>query len=461
MAENTMRCPHCQKEIEITELMKAQLEIRIREELDVHLDQIQEKARQQAQDAVAVELRDGEAQLKEAKKQLKEAQVNELAWRKKQRELEQREAAMEQDKQQLEEKLREELATEKQSLIDQGKQKAREEVQVELKDRETELGELREKVKKASETELALRKRERELTEKAEQTDLEVARRLEQERQRIRTQTLKHADEDHQLKVKEKDLQIEAMRKQIDELKRKAEEGSQQSQGEVLEVELEQLLKRLFPTDAIEPVPTGVKGGDVLQGVLDESGMDCGSILWESKRTKNWTQAWLAKLRDDQRAAKATYAVLVSTALPEDISHFGHKDDIWICDWSCVQGTAAALRSGLAATARSKRAKEGQAGKMQLVYNYLSSQEFYNRVSGVVEAFRTMKEDLESEKRAFHRQWSKREKQLERALLNTGGLYGDLQGIIGSSTLKEIEGMTLPALGEGDAVEPKALTSGS
>jgi len=272
-----------------------------------------------------------------------------------------------------------------------------------------------------------------------------VERKLQEELKKVREQALKDSDEQHRLKLMEKEQQVEGLRRQIEELKRKAEQGSQQTQGEVLEIALEELLKTLFPTDSIEPVPKGVLGADVIQRVHDESGMDCGLILWESKRTKHWSKEWLPKLRDDLRAVKASRSVIVSEQLPEPIRYFGQVDGVWVADWACVQPVAMALREGLIAVARGRRATEGQHGKMELVYNYLTGQEFYNRVSGIVEAFMTMRRDLETEKRAYRTAWAKREKQIERVLMSTSGLYGDLQGIIGS-TLPEIKGMSLAAL---------------
>jgi len=185
----------------------------------------------------------------------------------------------------------------------------------------------------------------------------------------------------------------------------------------------------------------------VVQRVFDDSGLDCGLILWESKRTRHWSKDWLPKLRDDLRMVGASRSVIVSEQLPEHIRHFGQVDGVWVASWACVHPVAVMLRESLIGVAKSRRALDGQHGKMELVYNYLTGQEFCNRVSGIAEAFVTMRQDLEREKQVFQTQWNKRAKQLERVLLNTTGLYGDLQGIIGS-TLPEIRGMGLSALDE-------------
>jgi hypothetical protein len=318
---------------------------------------------------------------------------------------------------------------------------------------------LQAKVQQANQKELAFLKEKRDLEEKIRDVELEVGRRTQDELKKVREQALKELDEQYKLRLLENEQKVEALLRQIDEMKRRVEQGSQQMQGEVLEVALEELLKSLFPTDSIEPVPKGVRGADVIQHVFDDNGRDCGLILWESKRTKHWSKDWLPKLRDDLRTVGASRSVIVSEQLPEHVRHFGQVDGVWVASWACVQPVAAMLREGLVGVARSRRALDGQHTKMELVYNYLVGQDFYNRVSGVVEAFMTMRQELETEKRALTTCWKKREKQLERVLLSTSGLYGDLHGIIGS-TLPEIKSMSLAALAGGDLPNGKALTSG-
>jgi hypothetical protein len=399
-----------------------------------------------------VELKDREDQLGELRQQLKTAQDKELAARRRERELQQREAQLEQD-------LQAKLEAGRAELVRQSRAKAREEWGVELRDREAALAELQAKVQQANQKELAFLKEKRELQEKLQGIELEVTRRTQEELKRVREQTLKEMDEQHRLKLLEKEQQVEALRRQIEDLKRSAEQGSQQMQGEVLEVALEELLKSLFPMDGIEPVAKGIRGADVVHRVYDDSGTDCGLILWEAKRTRHWSKDWLPKLRDDLRAVKASRAVLVSEQLPEHVRHFGQVDGVWVVNWSCVHPVATMLREGLIAMARCRRALEGQHSKMDLVYNYLIGQEFSNRVSGIVEAFLTMRQDLEAEERALHTCWKKRAKQLERVLISTSGLYGDLQGIIGRA-LPEVKGISLAALGAGDPPPGKALPDG-
>jgi len=250
------------------------------------------------------------------------------------------------------------------------------------------------------------------------------------------------------LKDAEKDKVISDLRRQITDLQRRSEQGSQQLQGEVMELSLEEQLSRLFPADEITPVPKGVHGGDVVHDIHDNTIGLCGTILWESKRTKNWADGWLPKLRDDQRAAKAQLAILVSIELPEGITTFGQIDGVWICGWQYASQLAAVLRSSIIQLAAANRALEGRQDKMELLYQYLAGPEFRHRVEGIVESFVTLQTELDKERRSMERVWSRREKQLKRAVINTAGMYGDLQGIVGAS-LPEIEHLQLP----GDALE--------
>jgi len=401
-----------------------------------------EEGKKKAAEEYDAQLREREQQLRDVQQKLKTAQDAEQAVLEREKELARLQASIERQRQSMDRQVQERLAQEREKLTEQARKAVHEELAVELKDRDTQVAELKGKLQKAAETELALRKQERELKEKTEQLQLEVARQLDAERDKIRDTARKQAAEEHQLKVAEKDKKIADLVKQLDDMKRKAEQGSQQAQGEIMEVALESLLRETFRDDSIEEVPKGVEGGDVLQRVRTPGGVDCGTILWESKRTKNWSDQWLPKLRTNQRDAKAAVAVLVSTAMPAGVDYFTQIDGVWVCNWSCAGAVATALRAGLLEAASARRALEGQHGKMEQVYNYLASMQFRNRVGAVVEAFKTMREDLESEKRAITKQWAKREKQIELAGAGMAGMYGDFQAIIGAS-LPEIEGMSM------------------
>lgn len=252
----------------------------------------------------------------------------------------------------------------------------------------------------------------------------------------------------------EKEQTIAAMQKQIEDLKRRAEQGSQQLQGEVQELELENLLRMKFPFDAIEPVPKGEFGGDVLHRVIGSGGQIGGTLLWEFKRTKNWSDAWLVKLRDDQRAAKAEVAVIVSHTLPKGVETFELIEGVWVTHPRAALPVAMILRQSLLEIALARQSSEGQQSKTEMVYQYLTGPRFRQRVEAIVEAFSTMQEDLDKERKAIMKQWAKREEQIERVMSATVGMYGDLQGIAGKS-LQEIEGLNLEVLEDFSTLNPK------
>lgn len=412
-------CPSCHTEIEITEIMRSQLTAEIRKEM-------------------------------EADVRAKRHEIENAA-----REVEEQKQLLETTRTEIDARIRSGVEAQKKQLLEGAITKARADLAVELQVRDEHVAELQKQLKVSHSNELELRKRERELELRTEQLQLEVSRQLDEERDTIRNQAREQFEEQHHLKDAEKEKQINDLRKQIDELKRKAEQGSQQLQGEVQELALEDMLASTFPVDTIDPVGKGVHGGDAVQRVFDPTGLNCGGILWESKRTKNWSNCWLAKARDDQRAVRAGCVVIVSEALPDGIRTFGVREGVWVCSWSCVAGLATALRAGLIEVAKSKLAVQGQHQKMELVYSYLAGREFQHRIEGVVEAFVTMQSDLDAEKRSVQRLWSKREKQLQRALANTAGFYGDLQGIIGAS-FPTIEGLTMTAVDDTDS--PRLLT---
>ena len=310
------------------------------------------------------------------------------------------------------------------------------------------------KLAEAQKAQAELIRKERELEDARREMDLNIEKKIQEGIGTVREQAKKEAEEALTLKVREKEATISAMQKQIEELKRKAEQGSQQLQGEVQELELEDLLRAKFPLDAIEPVPKGEHGGDVTQTVKGASGNPCGSILWESKRTRNWSDGWLVKLREDQRAARADIAVIVSRALPAGVQSFELIDHVWVAHPSVAPAVATVMRQTLIEVAMARQASEGQHTKVELVYQYLTGPRFRQRVQAIVEAFSTMQEDLDKERKAITKQWAKREAEIERVMQATVGMYGDLQGIAGK-TLQEIEGLELKALtdesGEGAA----------
>ena len=301
------------------------------------------------------------------------------------------------------------------------------------------------KLVEAQNNELSLRKERQKLQEEKEQFALEMQRALDNERTNIRTNAQKDADEKWRLKNSEHEKTISDLQGQLQNALRKAEQGSQQLQGEVQELELETLLRTKFPQDIIEPVPKGECGGDILHYVNNTIGKKTGTILWESKRTKNWSDSWLSKLKGDQRKAGADIGIIISQTLPKNIEVFDFIDGIWIVNPQYLIPVTIVLRQSLMEISSARQAREGQLTKMEMIYQYLTGPLFRHRVEAIIEKFDEMKEDLIKEQKIITKHWAKREEQIRCVLESTAGMYGDLQGIAGKS-FQEIEGLDIKML---------------
>ena len=319
--------------------------------------------------------------------------------------------------------------------------KARETLATEIEDLRAQSREKAELLAASQRVELELRKKGREFEERERALSVEVQRKLDEGRALIEEQVASRLQEQYHLRDAEKDKKLRDAVVANDLLRRKLEQGSQQTQGEVLEIELEGLIRNAFPLDRVDPVPKGVTGADVVQRVVNRNGHECGTILWELKRTKAWSEAWVQKLKDDQRSMKADLAMLVSEALPKDCNHFAQVNGVWVASPQCAISLAAALRTQLVEVAVAKLAAVGKNEKMEFIYQYLSGPEFKQRIESIMDAFNDMQTDLQEERRITERRWAKREKQLQRVIFGTAGMYGDFQGLIGSS-LQSIPALT-------------------
>ncbi len=272
----------------------------------------------------------------------------------------------------------------------------------------------------------------RELKRKDGERDIEMKKKLLEEEDKIRKDTQEKVMEEHQLKDKEKEKVIHDLQKALEDAQRKAQQGSQQTQGEVLELEIEELLRREFPTDSIEEVKKGQRGADISQKVIDRLGRSCGTILWESKNAK-WSNEWIGKLKDDQRAAHASLAVLVVTDPPENLDGFKFRDGIWIVIRKMIVPLAIALRFDLVRVNQERLANIGKNEKTEILYQYITSTEFKHRVEAITDVFDSLQMDLEKEQKWFENKWAKQKMLIRKVLDNTHGMYGDLQGVVGKS----------------------------
>lgn len=297
-----------------------------------------------------------------------------------------------------------------------------------------------EKLRAAQQKELQFLRRQKELETKEAELELLVQKKLIEEKANLlehvrkeEEQRLSLKDEEHKFRVKDLEMQLEEQKRLIEEMKRRAEQGSMQRQGEVQELLLEELLKDHFPFDLIGEVGKGVEGADCIQTVRNNLGHDCGNIIFESKRTKTFNQSWIDKLKNDMRSKGADVAILVSQAYPKDMSCFGERDGVWICSFNEVIALTTALRHTIIRVADAKRSDENKGEKMNMLYSYLIGNEFRQSIETIVEGFLSMKNSISRERIQMEKLWKERERQLEKVLLSTSGLYGSIKGIAGSS----------------------------
>jgi hypothetical protein len=425
MTEPTISCPKCNTEIRLTESLAAPLIAATRKDFERRM-----ATKEQEVAAREMGIREKEKEVTEAKSRFQEQVADQVSVQ---------------------------LKSERTRVVAEEAKKANVAAAAEIEGKNRELVELQEVLKirdiklgEAQKVQAELIKKQRELDDAKRELELTVEKRVQEGLTEVRSQARKEAEDSLKLKVLEKDHMIASMQQKIEELKQKAEQGSQQLQGEVQELELENMLRSKFPFDSIEPVAKGEFGGDSLQRVISTSGQASGTILWESKRTRNWSDQWLVKLRDDQRSAKADIAVLVSQALPKGVEAFDVIDGVWVTSPRAALPVATVLRYTLLQVSMSKAVSVGQQTKTEMVYQYLTGPRFRHRVEAIVEAFSSMQDDLDKERKVIMKQWAKRESQIESVMGATVGMYGDLQGIAGKS-LQEIEGLELPALGVDDS----------
>lgn len=411
MNETTIKCPNCETEIPLTESLAAPLI---------------NATRKQYESIIAK--KDAEVTEREQAVHLQLAEVAKA-------------------KASIDNQVAEKLLVERERIRLEEADKAKTRIAFELGQKAQEVQELQEvlkqqhqKLAEAQKTQADFIRKQRDLDDARREIDLTIEQKVQESLGEVRAKAKLEVEEGLKLKLAEKDQQLISMARQIEELRRRSEQGSQQLQGEVQELELESLLRSRFPYDIIEPVPKGEFGGDVIQRVIGPNGSQCGSILWETKRTKNWSEGWLGKLREDQRSAKADVALLLTHALPSGLENFDLVDGVWVTDVRCALPVATALRQSLIEIAGARSATDGQQTKMELIYNYLTGPRFRQRVEAIVEKFSDMQSDLDRERNAIRKMWAKREMQIQGVIESTVGMYGDLQGIAGKS-LQEIDGL--------------------
>jgi hypothetical protein len=299
-----------------------------------------------------------------------------------------------------------------------------------------------ERLKEARRQELEFLRREQELRNKEEELEISTQKKILEARNQLsevirkeETERSQLRETEFQLRLREMEKQLEDQRKLADEMKRKAEQGSMQLQGEIQELALEELLRQAFPFDEISEVGKGVKGADCIQTIRNQYGQDCGRIIYESKRTKDFSKDWVEKLKADMRSQGAEVAILVTQAMPKDMERFGEREGVWICSFTEVKALALVLRDGVIRIAGALKSQENKGDKMHMLYNYLTSSEFAEQWKAIREGFLAMKISIQKEREAMEKLWKAREKQLEKVLLNAAHIKGSVEGIAGSDSV--------------------------
>jgi hypothetical protein len=467
MDEKNIICPHCKNEIKLSQSIIGHIEESMRGEYETCLlekeEQLQEKEKElersmkevddliktsleeekkrikeeinkETENRFRLEMTDLKERLKERECRIKEIEEEELNLRKRQRELEEKHKKFDLE---MEKKLEEE----KTRIMKEMEKYAADNITLEMKDLRDQLREKEERLKTAQEEELKLRKKHRELEEKEKSLELDLQRKMDIQRKEIETRTMEKIQEEYILKEKEKDKTIFDLKEQIEIMKRKAEQGSQQQQGEVLELSLEDELSRTFPFDDISEVKKGQRGADIKQIVRNENGSISGTILWETKTAQEWSNKWVSKLKEDMISARADIGLLCSTILPKGTDKFQVTGDVIVTRTLFALPLAALVRDQLKRLSRERNISEGVPEKKDHIYNYITGSEFRQSFQGIVDVFFEMKNDLDSEKNSFNRIWKKREKSMIKALANLSGIYGSMQGYVGSNlpSLKNLE----------------------
>ncbi|MEI7736141.1 MAG: DUF2130 domain-containing protein [Ferruginibacter sp.] len=405
---NNIKCPNCGHEFDVENVLSADIEQKYKQQYQIQLQQslnvIEEDKKK---------LQENQQKFEEAKKR-----ENEIFAQK-----------MQQERQKIENDLKEQIT--KSTAADFENQ---------LRMLENNNKDNEEKLKEARKKELEFLQKEQELKNKEAEMEITLQKQLQLERESLSEQIRKQEIEknvlketEFQMKLKSLELQLEEQKKLADEMKRRAEQGSMQRQGEVQELLLEDILKENFPFDLIEEVGKGVEGADCIQTVRNSSGTQCGKIIYESKRTKGWSNNWVDKLKADKRNTAADIAILVTQTFPKDMEKFGEKEGIWICNFSEVSSVSYLLRTSIIKIYEAQKSQENKGDKMQMLYDYLTGNEFRGQMEAIVEGFVAMKQSITKERIQMEKLWKEREKQLEKVLLNTSGLYGSVKGIAGAS----------------------------
>lgn len=429
-------CPNCKTEISVDDVLHAQIELRIREKYEA-----EKRKYQGAIEAQEADLAKRAAEVETAKKNMDKAVADAISDRK--AELAKKEEEVEKAKCDADmlvaNAVKEKLVLREKEIRQQAKQDAENEKKQEIELLQSREQDLTEKLTAARTEQIQLMDEKKKLQDAKEAFEIEKRKQLDEARAQIKEEANRKATEAYQTVLAQKDKTLADALRANEELKRKIEQGSQQSQGEVAELNLEEELGKAFIYDAIDPVPKGIRGADVIQKVRNRTGKDCGQIIWEVKNTKAWSEGWIQKLKDDQREVHADVAIIVSSVLPEGVKNFAPRDGVWVCDTNLAIPLAMIIREKLEAITREKSLAVGKNEKMDILYQYLTGVQFRQRIEAIIEAFSSMEQDIAREKKHFTKKWASQEMQIKKILTNTIGFYGDIDGMVSLPKIQALE----------------------
>ena len=409
--ETQIKCPNCGTSIDVQDILSHQLEEEIK-----HKYQSRIAAEKQKYQANLETLNRAKEAFEEKKKQ-----ENELF------------------KSRLEAQIKEEKKVIEATL----KSKLKEEQSEQFNALQKELNEKSEQIKELNRTKAEIEKLKREKSELKEIAEVEAQKKLSETLLSEREKIKKSEADKNELRFKELQMQLEAQKKLTEEMKRKQDQGSMQMQGEVQELAIEEWLAAKFPLDTIEEIKKGARGGDCIQIVHTRTEQNCGSIYYESKRTKDFQPSWIEKFKADIRDKGANIGVLVTEVMPSDMDRFGLKEGIWICNYDEFKGLCTVLRESIIKINNAVSTQENKGDKMDMLYDFLTNNTFRMQIEAIVEGFTQMKSDLESEKRSMQRIWKQRDKQIEKVVTNTIDMYGSIKGIAGNA-IQSVKALELP-----------------
>ncbi|WP_456390381.1 DUF2130 domain-containing protein [Hydrogenimonas sp.] len=413
--QTTITCPNCGTEIDISQSLYVKLEQQAKAKLQKEVAEHRAKYKE-AMEAIKAKEEAIKAQEERFAKELEKA---------------------------TEERVEAQLKTERKTLEEALKKKIEQEQSERIEILNKELAKKSEQVKELNRAQAQIEQLKRSIDEVEEKARLDAEKRLSEQLRIERDKIKKSLTEQSEMKLKEKENQLEQLKHQLEEAKRKAEQGSQQMQGEVQELAIEEWLTAHFPFDTIEEIKKGARGADCLQIVNTREMQNCGTIYYESKRTKDFQKSWIEKFKADIREKGADIGVLVTEALPKDLERMGMVDGVWICTYEEFKALSFVLREQVVRLAHAINSQENRSDKMGLLYSYLTSNEFRMQIEAIVEGFTQMQNDLDAEKRAMARIWKQREKQISKVLESTTALYGSIRGIAGNA-IGHVKALELP-----------------